>query len=100
MILPPPAPSAGYRSRLFSRGLIHINMLRYGNDRKKNQEPDMPTNAQLAADLLRNAAIFFREVGVQNPPIKEKMSKSADTFDTVAKLVEANPNAEMPDLGT
>ncbi len=75
-------------------------MLRCENNRKKNREPDMPTNAQLAADLLRNAAIFFREVGVQNPQIKEKMRKSADTFDTVAKLVEANPNAEMPDLGT
>ena len=50
----------------------------------------MPTNAQLAADLLRNAAIFFREVGVQNPPIKEKMGKKPKSvkIDYITNLID------------
>lgn len=56
----------------------------------------MATHAQLAADLLRNAATFFRDIGGQNPELAEQMSANARTFDTVAALVETDPLGEMP----
>jgi hypothetical protein len=35
----------------------------------------MASHAQVAAQLLRNAAKFFREVGGQNSQVKEQMGK-------------------------
>lgn len=55
----------------------------------------MATHAELAAKLLRDAANFFRNVGEQNPPLKEQMSDNADVYDQVASLVEANPTGEL-----
>ncbi len=52
----------------------------------------MATYAQLAAKLLRDAAIFFRNVGAQNDPLKEQMNDNASVYDQVADLVEKNPN--------
>lgn len=62
----------------------------------------MATHAQLAAKLLRDAAQFFREVGSQNPPIKKDMDMNAQTYDTVADLVEQEPlgQMDMPAPGT
>lgn len=51
----------------------------------------MATYAHLAAKLLRDAATFFRNVGNQNPALKEQMLDNADTYDQVAALVEKNP---------
>lgn len=56
----------------------------------------MPTNAQFAAQLLRSAAVFLRDVGVQNPAIKEQMDMNAASFEAVAELVERDPNGEVP----
>lgn len=56
----------------------------------------MATHAQIAANLLRNAATFFRDIGGQNPQLAEQMEANAKTYDTVADLVEQNPNGEMP----
>ncbi len=56
----------------------------------------MPTNAQFAAQLLRNAAVFFRDVGEQNPTLKEQMDINAQSFEAVADLVENDPNGEVP----
>ena len=52
----------------------------------------MPSHAQLAARLLRDAAQFFRTVGEQNEPLKDQMQENARVFDQVAALVENDPN--------
>lgn len=57
----------------------------------------MPTNAQLAARLLRDAAVFFRTIGEQNVPLKEQMEENADVFEQVADLVEQDPSGELPE---
>ena len=41
----------------------------------------MATHAQLAAKLLRDAGSFFRNVGEQNPPLKDQMNDNADVYD-------------------
>lgn len=51
----------------------------------------MATHAQLAAKLLRDAATFFRNVGDQNPPLKEQMHDNASVYEQVAELVDKNP---------
>lgn len=56
----------------------------------------MATHAQIASNLLRNAATFFRDIGGQNPQLKEQMETNARTYDAVADMVEQDPNAEMP----
>lgn len=56
----------------------------------------MATHAQIAADLLRNAAIFFRDIGKQNEDLKEQMEVNARTYDAVAKMLDEDPHAEMP----
>lgn len=55
----------------------------------------MPTNAQLAARLLRDAANFFQTVGEQNEPIREQMQENARVFVQVAELVEKDPNGVL-----
>jgi hypothetical protein len=52
----------------------------------------MPSHAQLAAKLLRDAATFFRNIAEQNEPLKEQMTENASVFDQVADLVEQDPN--------
>lgn len=56
----------------------------------------MATHAELAINLLRNAAVFFRDLGVQNPELKEQMDVNASTYDAVADMMEQDPNGEMP----
>lgn len=56
----------------------------------------MATHAQIAANLLRNAATFFRDIGGQNPQLTDQMEANARTYDAVADMVEQDPNAEMP----
>lgn len=56
----------------------------------------MATNAQLGANLLRNAAKFFRNVGAQNSTIEKQMEKNALAYDVVADLVEKDPTGEAP----
>lgn len=51
----------------------------------------MITHAQLAAKLLRDAAVFFRTIGEQNPPLKVQMEENANVFEQVAGLVENEP---------
>lgn len=57
----------------------------------------MPTHAQIAAKLLRDAAAFFKTLGNENPPLKEQMDENATVFEQVADLVEYDPNAELQD---
>lgn len=51
----------------------------------------MITHAQLAAKLLKDAAVFFRTIGEQNPPLKIQMEENANVFEQVAALVENEP---------
>jgi hypothetical protein len=57
----------------------------------------MATNAQLAAKLLRDAGVFFRNVAEQNPPIAEQMNDNAQVYDQVADLVESDPTGDLPE---
>ncbi len=52
----------------------------------------MPSHAELAAKLLRDAATFFKTIAEQNPPLKEQMDENASVFEQVADLVEGDPN--------
>lgn len=51
----------------------------------------MISHAQLAAKLLKDAAVFFRTIGEQNPPLKIQMEENANVFEQVAGLVEEDP---------
>jgi hypothetical protein len=55
----------------------------------------MPSHAELAAKLLRDAAAFFKTIAEQNPPLKEQMDENADVFEQVADLVEQNPTGRV-----
>lgn len=57
----------------------------------------MPTHAELAGRLLRDAASFFRTIGEQNAPIAEQMQENATVFEQVAELVENDPTGEVED---
>ncbi len=56
----------------------------------------MPTNAQLAAKMLRDASMFFQQVGEQNPPVADQMNQNAAVYQQVAQLVESDPMGEVP----
>jgi hypothetical protein len=49
------------------------------------------THAEMAARLLREASLFFKSVGEQNPPLKEQMDQNAEIYSTVAAIVEKTP---------
>jgi hypothetical protein len=55
----------------------------------------MATHVDLAAKLLKDAAIFFRNVGAQNPALKEQMGDNADVYDQVADLLLSDPHGEL-----
>lgn len=57
----------------------------------------MPTHAQIAGRLLRDAAQFFRTVGDQNEPLKPQMDENANVFEQVATLVEQDPMGIVDD---
>ena len=54
-----------------------------------------PTMAQLAAKLLRDAAVFFENVGEQNPPLAEQMTDNAEVYRQVADLLEQDPGHRL-----
>lgn len=55
----------------------------------------MATIANIAGDMLRGAANFFRAVGQDNPSLAEQMEQNAAAYEEVARLVEADPTAEI-----
>lgn len=57
----------------------------------------MPSHAEIAARLLRDAATFFRAVGEQNEALRDQMTENADVFEQVAVLVETDPTGELQD---
>jgi len=55
----------------------------------------MATHVDLAAKLLKDAAIFFRNVGEQNAGLKGQMDDNADVYDQVAELLRTDPQGEI-----
>ncbi len=55
----------------------------------------MPSHAEIAARLLRDAATFFRAVGEQNEALRDQMTENADVFEQVAVLVETDPAGQL-----
>ncbi|HOP65348.1 MAG TPA: hypothetical protein PK358_14185 [Spirochaetota bacterium] len=63
----------------------------------------MATHADLAAQLLRDAADLFRTIGEQNPDMKAELNDNAIVYEQVADLVEDDPEGDIviaPDLVT
>lgn len=57
----------------------------------------MPTHAQIAAQLLRDAAVMMRTIGEQNAALKDQIDDNALLFEQVADLVEKDPTGSIPD---
>ncbi len=58
----------------------------------------MRNNAQMAAEMLRSAAGFFRSLAASNPEAADQMLEHAETYDIMAGLVEIDPlGGEYPD---
>lgn len=57
----------------------------------------MPTHAQLAAQLLRDAAMLMRALGENNQQLEERMNENAGVYDQVAMLIERDPTGSLPD---
>jgi hypothetical protein len=55
----------------------------------------MPSHAQLAGRLLRDAANFFRTIGEQNVALKPQMEENAAVFEQVATLIEQDPGGSI-----
>ena len=55
----------------------------------------MASHTAIAANLLRNAATFFRDIGANNPDLKDQMEANAETYDTVANMLETDPEGEL-----
>jgi hypothetical protein len=56
----------------------------------------MTTHAQLAAQLLRDAALLMKTLGEQNPALAAQMQENAAVFHQVADLVETDPTGTLP----
>lgn len=59
----------------------------------------MATNAQIAAELLREAASFFRQVGEQNQPVRDQMDQNAQLYERMAERVAAAPTESFDAAG-
>ena len=55
----------------------------------------MPTNADLAAKLLRDVARHYRILAEENPDSAKTLEHNARTCEEVAELVEKDPTGEI-----
>lgn len=55
----------------------------------------MPSHVELATRCLREAANFFRALGDQSPALREQMHVNANTYETVAHLLETDPSGSL-----
>ena len=55
----------------------------------------MTTHADLAAKLLREAAIMFRAMSGSNEELAQRLDEFAALYEQVADLVEADPLAVL-----
>jgi len=56
-----------------------------------------PTNADLAARLLRDIAGHYRVIARENPEVAEEMEANALTCEEVADRVERDPTGPLTD---
>ena len=60
-----------------------------------SSEPEGTTNekpnGELAGQLLKDAATFFRTLAEQNEPIREQMNENATVYDQIGDLVMKDP---------
>lgn len=54
----------------------------------------MMTHAQLAAQLLNDAATFFKNVAESNADVAEDMLANAEVFENLAMLLSTDPDGE------
>ncbi len=55
----------------------------------------MPTHAELAGKLLKDAATFFRTLAEQNETLTEQMTENATVFEQMADLIIQNPEGDL-----
>lgn len=53
----------------------------------------MTTNAELAAKLLREAAIIFRSLGAPDAELGRRLDEFASVYEQVADLLDQDPTA-------
>lgn len=53
------------------------------------------TYAMMAAEMLKNAAQFFRSIAAENEPIREQLERSADIYEQMARHVAEDPLGVM-----
>jgi uncharacterized protein Yka (UPF0111/DUF47 family) len=58
----------------------------------------MATHAEMAAQLLREAADFFSHLAKDNPEVSKEMLENAAIYEQVANLIEKDPTGEV-DMG-
>ena len=59
----------------------------------------MATHAELAAQLLREAAQFYRVIARDNADLADEMTDNAAVYEQIALLVETDPVGEVDDKG-
>lgn len=57
----------------------------------------MPTHAELAGKLLKEAAEFFKTIAKQNPSIGKEMGEQAATFEQMSHLITKDPQGKIED---
>lgn len=55
----------------------------------------MPTHAELAGQLLNDAATFFKTLAGDNPDISDSMNENATVFEQVSTLISLDPEGQM-----
>ena len=58
----------------------------------------MQTYAEVASDLLNEAAIFFMRLTESNEAIKEQMEQNAGTYRQMAQLIKESPEGKVEHL--
>ena len=57
----------------------------------------MPSHAELASKLLKDAATFFRTLASQNRNIEKQMTDNANVFEKISNLVIQDPYGKLDD---
>jgi hypothetical protein len=55
------------------------------------------TNAEIAAQLLREAAGFYRTLGGSSPDLKDRMDEFGVLYEQVAELLDSDPKGVLAD---
>jgi hypothetical protein len=57
----------------------------------------MTTNSELAAQLLREAAEFYRTLGSSRPELRDQMAEFGVLYEQVADRLDADPRGLLGD---